>query len=66
MPNANEGRCYRCAHKRSVPGDAHIQCTNPDPAMVGNEHGIRNGWFVYPWVFDPVWMEKRCDNFTEK
>jgi len=31
--------------------------------MTGNEHGIRSGWFMYPALFDPIWMTKECDNF---
>ena len=58
--------CYRCIYKRSVPGDAHIQCMNPDEKMTGNPHGIKKGWFMYPLVFDPVWKTKLCDNFFEE
>ena len=28
----------------------------------GNQHGINNGWFMYPFNFDPVWLEE-CDGF---
>lgn len=31
----------------------------------GNEHGIRSGWFNWPYNFDPVWLES-CDGFEEK
>ena len=55
--------CYYCKHKEEVPGDAHIKCGKPDSKMSGNPHGIKNGWFFYPMVFDPVWKEKKCDNF---
>ena len=58
--------CWKCINKREVPGDAHIACANPDPDMKGNPHGIRNGWFYYPILFDPVWKEKDCSNFEEK
>lgn len=57
--------CYSCQHRRSIPGDAHIRCVKPDPEMTGNPHGIRNGWFLYPFNFDPVWKEKICSNYTE-
>jgi hypothetical protein len=30
-----------------------------------NPHGIRNGWFNWPYNFDPTWLEN-CDGFTEK
>ena len=28
-------------------------------------HGIKNGWFVWPYNFDPVWLNK-CLGFVEK
>jgi hypothetical protein len=31
----------------------------------GNPHGVRMGWFVFPWNFDPAWLEA-CDGFTPK
>jgi hypothetical protein len=58
--------CYDCTFMRKVPGDAHIACVNPDPDMKGNLHGIRSGWFYYPFCFDPVWKEKECCNFDSK
>lgn len=58
--------CYKCKYKQDVPGNAHIMCSNPDPKMTGDPHGIRNGWFIYPVLFDPIWRTKECDNFEEK
>jgi len=31
----------------------------------GNPHGIKRGWFSWPYNFDPVWLEN-CDGFEEK
>jgi len=31
----------------------------------GSPAGIRNGWFNWPWNFDPNWLES-CDGFEEK
>ena len=31
----------------------------------GNEHGIRSGWFNWPFNFDPIWLEN-CDGFEDK
>lgn len=28
-------------------------------------HGIRNGWFLWPSNFDPVWL-MNCDGYTAK
>lgn len=58
--------CYDCAHLREVPGNAHIRCVEPDPAMTGNAHGVKMGWFFYPLLFDPTWKTKDCANFTPK
>lgn len=33
--------------------------------IVGNPHGIRNGWFFWPANFDPVWLES-CDGFKQR
>ena len=31
----------------------------------GNPHGIKNGWFNFPFNFDPTWLEN-CDGYEEK
>ncbi len=31
----------------------------------GNAHGIRSGWFCWPYNFDPVWLEN-CNGFKKK
>ena len=31
----------------------------------GNPHGIKNGWFCWPFNFDPTWLEE-CSGFTER
>jgi hypothetical protein len=58
--------CWRCQHKRDVPGNAHIDCAKPDPTMTGNSRGIKKGWFYYPLVFDPIWKTRDCVNFDER
>ena len=58
--------CWDCVNKREVPGNAHIRCVKPDAEMSGNEHGIKNGWFMYPLLFDPTWKEKLCNNYESK
>lgn len=55
-------QCSNCKHKRRVPGNAHIACAKPDPAMKGDAHGIKNGWWYYPFLFDPVWNLTLCAN----
>ncbi len=58
--------CYKCESKRNVQGNCHIECVNPDKEMTGTAHGIKNGWFMYPVLFAPIWMTKECNNFKEK
>ena len=58
--------CYECKYRRNIPGNCHIQCAKPDPKMTGNKHGIRNGWFIYPLCFDPIWKTKECDNYEQR
>ena len=31
----------------------------------GNPHSIRNGWFNWPWNFDPVWLES-CNGWEAR
>lgn len=30
----------------------------------GNEHGIRKGWFNWPYNFDPIWLEN-CEGYKK-
>lgn len=58
-------KCNVCKNKRNILGDCHISCAKPDNQMTGNDHGIRSGWFNYPYNFDPRWATKECANFEE-
>ncbi len=33
--------------------------------IIGHPHGIRYGWFNWPWNFDPAWLEN-CSGFEKK
>lgn len=57
--------CYHCVNKRKVAGNAHISCADPDPHMTGDAYGKRQGWFIYPSLFDPIWMTSKCHNYKE-
>ena len=59
------GKCYECKYRGDVPGDAHSCCMNPLAYVVGDEYGIENGWFLYPFNFDAVWL-KYCDGFEKE
>jgi len=66
MTTTKKDNCFKCKHKRNIPGDLHIRCNKPDSNMQGKLHGIRNGWFFYPINFDPTWKAKECQNFEAK
>ena len=57
--------CYTCVYRGAIPGDAHSSCSNRKAKVVGNDHGIRSGWFMWPINFDPVWLEE-CDGYKEE
>jgi len=42
-----------------------IQAKTADCKVVGNPHGIKNGWFNHPFNFDPVWLES-CTGYKAK
>lgn len=60
-----KSNCYNCIHRREIAGDAHSRCANRDAEVIGHEHGIKKGWFVWPYNFDPTWLVK-CDGFAQK
>jgi len=42
-------------------GRSEPVCVNPKELNIkANEHGIKSGWFNFPFNFDPVWLEN-CD-----
>ncbi len=58
--------CYKCVHRELIPGSTHSSCKKrPLPEVEGKPHGIRMGWFFWPFDFDPVWLVK-CDGFESK
>jgi hypothetical protein len=60
---AKKPDCYKCIHRREVPGDAHSRCNNAKSHVKGNPTGIRRGWFMWPFNFDPTWLDS-CDGFS--
>ena len=63
--NSEKPNCFKCVHRRNVPGDAHIRCNNHQAKVSGDPHGIRKGWFMWPLNFDPTWLVS-CDGFSDK
>ena len=45
-------------------GGSFVVVDNP-LGVIGNPHGIKNGWFLWPHNFDPIWLES-CNGFEEK
>jgi hypothetical protein len=62
-PRSKINECYSCKNNRNIPGNVHIACADADPEMTGKEYGIKNGWFFYPWCFDPLWKTKLCSHY---
>jgi hypothetical protein len=63
--------CYSCSYRASVPGSCHSKCTfdfgKADiPTPVGNPHGIRSGWYMFPLNYDPVWMTEQCKAWSNE
>jgi hypothetical protein len=61
----NKPNCYNCIHRRNVPGDCHSSCNNKYAKVSAAEHGVKKGWFAWPFNFDPVWLIT-CDGFEPK
>jgi hypothetical protein len=57
--------CYKCKYRRDIQGDVHSECTNHTATTEGDPCGKRNGWFSWPWNYDPIWL-KSCDGFVAK
>ena len=58
--------CFSCESAVEIEDDFCFSCLNPDPEMIGDPHGIDQGFFNYPLVFDPIWKAKTCSNFSQK
>lgn len=65
--------CHECQHSHAIPGDCHIDCQEglrqcfvigvPRTIKVAlNEHGVKNGWALWPFNFDPIWVQE-CNSF---
>ena len=42
-----------------------IQAGIDELGIKANYHGIKNGWFNFPWNFDPLWLEE-CKGWTKE
>lgn len=60
--------CMKCQWRRPVPGDTHSACVHPiwsNNNVTGHQIGIKGGWFLFPFNFDPRWL-LTCDGFEPK
>ncbi len=57
--------CLNCTYVRSIPGDIHISCVNLKANVEGADIGVRNGYFDWPYNFDPRWLVK-CDGYVKR
>lgn len=69
MGDKEKKSCYNCVYKGSVAGSAHISCgynftKAGKPFPEGDEHGVKNGWYIFPVCYDPVWMIDKCEGFS--
>ena len=66
-----EPNCYECKFRGDLIGNAHSRCNAhmykpyDDISVVGHPHGIRSGWFAWPFNFDPSWLVS-CNVFEKK
>ena len=74
IPGDAHSRCLHPAIKTegTNPIEAMIEAvcgkfisTANELGIQGDTHAIRNGWFLWPANFDPVWL-RSCNGFTPK
>jgi len=64
------GSCHsRCNHP-AIGGDVMglamtLGMLKPKFVVVGDERGIKKGWFCWPINFDPVWLIE-CGGYEQK
>ena len=49
----------------SLSGASVIQKAGTKFKLKANPHGVKKGWFLWPFNFDPIWLEN-CDGFEDK
>lgn len=60
--------CYKCRYRGTLPGNRHSRCTHPnknDIEVIGDKYGKSQGWFMWPFNFDPTWLVS-CSGFKQK
>lgn len=63
--------CYKCKHRKNSSWTTHSRCSHPEALTFDVRdalrvravpHGVRNGYFLWPADFDPVWL-LGCNGF---
>ena len=66
----NSEQCYNCKFRGTLYNSAHSKCNaewrTPQEMPKGEDWGIKNGWFYFPYNYDPVWMNDKCVKFNPK
>lgn len=63
-PYHERNACYQCRHRQSVVGSAHSGCRSPRAHVEADPHGMKMGWFLFPYNFDPIWLLS-CTGYEE-
>ena len=65
IENSMSNKCYSCQNRENIPGNAHSRCSKKGGVTIfAKKHGFDNGWFSFPFNFDPVWIVA-CNGFDE-
>ena len=72
IPGSAHSECTHPVTKETLPSDrlrlfvtlrAEMDVIAAEKLGIkADPHGIKNGWFNWPWNFDPVWLEA-CDGY---
>jgi len=59
--------CKNCVFGKKVENSSHhMSCQRIQTRIQNvNEHGVKNGWFIFPINFDIIWAES-CNGFIPK
>ncbi len=63
MERTTRPDCRQCRHHELVMCDTRSRCLNPAAQVRGNLHGVAHGYFNFPYVYDPIWVDG-CDGFA--
>jgi hypothetical protein len=56
--------CFECVHYKPTNSSQFASCKKFSAQVTGNEWAIRKGYFHWPSMFMPEWLEE-CDSFKE-